>query len=146
MESYNATLASSLTANGTSIHASGTVDGILARTLAGVSAWSIVLTVLAMLVVYDQSMSSNLQITVGDTSLRKQRTDHTSPNSKLHQQERFHRRRPLQDPLRRPLPIISKPKVRGISGKMGFRRIKLRFRLPQVRRHCLDARHGTQSL
>jgi len=51
MDSYNASLAPP---NGASISGS-TADGIVARAFAGVTAWSIVLTALAVLVVYDQS-------------------------------------------------------------------------------------------
>lgn len=58
MESYNETLVSSLGAKTASISDS-TVDGVLARAFAGVSAWSIVLTALAVLVAYDQSTSFN---------------------------------------------------------------------------------------
>lgn len=59
MESYNASLASP---NGASISAS-TTDGLIARYFAGVSAWSIVLTALAVLIVYDQSTSPSLDVT-----------------------------------------------------------------------------------
>jgi len=59
MESYNASLAPP---NGASI-SDHTTDGLIARSLAGVSAWSIVLTALAVLIVYDQSTSPSLDVT-----------------------------------------------------------------------------------
>ena len=105
-------------------------DGFLSRVYSGMSAWSIVLTLFLMLVTYDQRKSWGAGIF--REPLRRQALIYLC-NSELHMAKRIDSGTSIEDSFHRSFSGVRLPEDGLVQGKVGNRRIKLCFRLPQVR-------------